>query len=142
MPGDGTDQIQIIDARDLMEFTVRLAESSTFGRFNGVGPSSPLSMAEMVYGIRAVTSSRVHFRWVPISFLRDTGIRPCVDMPIWIPGDPLSSVDNSLAMDAGLTFRPLAVTAADTLAWHKQRPKEERKKLQMWKDRAYSCKVS
>ncbi|MDJ0760851.1 MAG: NAD-dependent epimerase/dehydratase family protein [Woeseiaceae bacterium] len=131
VPGDGTDQIQIVDVRDLMEFTVRLAESSTFGDFNGVGPSSPLSMAEMIYGIRAVTSSRVQFSWVPISFLRGVDIRPYVDMPIWIPGDPLSSVDNSLAVDAGLTFRPLAVTAADTLAWHKERPEQERRKLRI-----------
>ena len=52
-------------------------------------------------------------------------------MPIWIPGDPLSSVDNSRAQAAGLTFRPLAVTAADTLAWHKTRPQEEQDKLRI-----------
>ena len=131
VPGDGTDLVQIIDARDLMEFTVRLAETSTFGDFNGVGPSSPLSMAEMVYGIRAITSSRVEFSWVPISFLRSMDVKPYLDMPIWIPGDPLSAVDNSRAIGAGLTFRPLAATAADTLAWHQARPEDERKKLRI-----------
>ena len=30
-------------------------------------------------------------------------------------------------MAAGLTFRPLAVTAKDTLEWHKTRPAEEQK---------------
>ncbi len=52
-------------------------------------------------------------------------------MPIWIPGDPLSAVDNSPAIKAGLTFRPLAVTAADTLAWHKKRPDAEQAKLRI-----------
>jgi 2'-hydroxyisoflavone reductase len=33
--------------------------------------------------------------------------------------------DASKAIAKGLTFRPLAVTAKDTLDWHKTRPKEE-----------------
>ena len=107
VPGDGSDLVQIIDARDLMEFTVRLAETSTYGAFNGVGPSSPLSMAEMVYGIRATTSSAVNFSWIPLPFLREMDVSPYVDMPIWIPGDPLSAVDNSKAIEAGLTFERL-----------------------------------
>jgi len=130
-PGDGTDQVQIIDVRDLMEFTVRLAETSTSGIFNGVGPGSRLSMAEMVYGIRAVTSSTVRFTWVPTRYLRENDVQSYSDMPIWIPGDPLSAVDNSHAQNAGLTFRPLAQTAADTLAWHKTRPQEEQDKLRI-----------
>ena len=52
VPGDGNDEVQVIDVRDLMEFTVRLAENGTAGVFNGVGIGSRLSMAEMVYGIR------------------------------------------------------------------------------------------
>ena len=131
VPGDGTDQVQIIDVRDLMEFTVRLAETSTAGIFNGVGPGSRLSMAEMVYGIRALTSSHVSFTWVPTQYLRDNKVQSYSDMPIWIPGDPLSAVDNSHAQKAGLTFRPLAVTAADTLAWHKTRPQEEQDNLRI-----------
>ena len=131
VPGDGNDEVQVIDVRDLMEFTVRLAENSTSGVFNGVGIGSRLSMAEMVYGIRAVTTSNVRFTWVPARFLRDNDVHAYSDMPIWIPGDPLSSVDNSHAQAAGLTFRPLAVTAADTLAWHKTRPQEEQDELRI-----------
>jgi 2'-hydroxyisoflavone reductase len=88
-------------------------------------------MAEMVHGIRAATSSDVRFNWVPISSLRKLEVRPYVDIPIWIPGDPLSAVDNSHAIAAGLTFRPLAVTAADTLKWHQSRPAAEQAKLQI-----------
>ena len=35
-------------------------------------------------------------------------------------------VDVRDAIAAGLTFRPLSVTARDTLAWDKARPAEER----------------
>ena len=130
-PGDGDDQVQYIDVRDLTEWIVRLAEVGKAGVYNGVGIGSRLSMAEMLYGMRAVTSTPVSFTWVSTSFLREQGGQPYSDMPIWIPGDPLSSVDNSRALDAGLTFRPLAVTAADTLAWHKTRPAEEQQSLRI-----------
>ncbi|MCH7562561.1 MAG: NAD-dependent epimerase/dehydratase family protein [Gemmatimonadetes bacterium] len=130
-PGDGSDPVQIIDVRDLTEWIVRLAENGTAGAFNGVGLGSPLSMAGMLHGIRAITSSEVELTWVPIPFLREQEIRPYVDMPIWIPGDPLSAVDNSRAMGSGLTFRPMAVTALDTLEWHRTRPAEAQAELRV-----------
>lgn len=118
-PGDGNDPVQLIDVRDLTEWIVRLAEGGITGAYNGVGIGSRLSMAEMLYGVRSVTNSEVSFTWVPTPFLREQNVQPYSDMPIWIPNDPLSSVDNSRAVAAGLTFRPLATTAADTLAWRK-----------------------
>ena len=130
-PGDGTDPVQIIDVRDLTEWIVRLVENENYGSFNGVGIGSPMSMAEMLYGIRAVTSSRVSFTWVPIPFLREHNVQSYSDMPIWIPNDPMSFVDNSKAMASGLTFRALAETAADTLEWHLARPAEQQVELRI-----------
>ncbi len=130
-PGDGSDPVQYIDVRDLGEWIIRLVEDHTFGTFNGVGIGAPLSMAEMLYGIRAVTSSPVNFTWIPVPFLRQHDIESYSDMPIWIPGDPFSFVDNSRAMAAGLTFRPLAVTARDTLDWHRSRPAAEQAELRI-----------
>ena len=128
-PGDGSDPVQVIDVRDLTEWMVRLAEDGTAGAYNGVGLGSPMSMAEMLHGIRGVTSSAVQFTWASIPFLRQQEVRPYADMPIWIPGDPFSVVDNSRAMRSGLTFRPLAVTALETLEWHRTRPAEARAEL-------------
>lgn len=128
-PGDGTDPVQFIDVRDLVEWIVRLAENADYGVYNGVGLVSPPSMAEMLYGIRAVTTRDVKFTWVPIPFLRENNVQPYSDMPIWLPADPLSAVDNSFAVASGLTFRSLAVTVADTLAWHKTRPVAEQEEL-------------
>jgi len=129
-PGLGNDATQIIDVRDLTEWIVRLAESGTTGAFNATGPEARLSMAEMLYGIRAITSTPVRFTWVPLSFLQAQEVRPWSDMPAWIPGDPLSLVSVARAVKAGLTFRPLANTARDTLSYQQRRPEEERMELQ------------
>jgi 2'-hydroxyisoflavone reductase len=130
-PGDGSDPVQIIDARDLTEWLIRLAEEGTPGTFNGVGPASPMSIAEMLYGIRAITNTPVQFTWVPTEFLRNRGVRPYFDMPIWTPADPFAAVDHRNAIASGLTFRSLAETALDTLNWHRTRPAEEQSELRM-----------
>lgn len=119
-PGDGTDPVQLIDVRDLTEWMVRLAESGRSGEFNAVGPAGTLTMAGMVYGVRAVSATPAEITWVPIPFLQAQDVRPYSDMPIWIPNDPLSAVGHGASIEAGLTFRPLAVTAGDTLDWFRQ----------------------
>ena len=83
-------------------------------------------MAEMLYGIRAAFGIAVRFTWVPLDFLQEQEVTPWQNLPSWIPGDPLMYVDNTPAIASGLTFRPLAVTAADTAAWNLTRPTEER----------------
>lgn len=125
-PGDPDHANQIIDQRDLTEWIVRLAETGTTGDFNATGPAARMSMAEMLYGIRAITSSDVRFTWVEEDFLEEHEVRPWSDLPAWIPGDGLMFVDIRRALDAGLTFRPLAVTAHDTLEWDRARSSEER----------------
>jgi len=130
-PGDGSDPAQNIDVRDLTEWIVRLAEEGTIGRFNATGPGTRMSVAEMLYGIRAITSTPGTLIWVPFEFLREHEVRPWTDMPAWIPNDPISFVSVERAVAAGLTFRPLADTALDTLHWHEARPEEERNNLQV-----------
>lgn len=43
----------------------------------------------------------------------------------------MSKVDDHLAKSSGLTFRPLAVTAKDTLDWHLGRPAKEQAELRI-----------
>ncbi|HEX6695111.1 MAG TPA: NAD-dependent epimerase/dehydratase family protein, partial [Longimicrobiales bacterium] len=131
-PGDGTDPVQIIDARDLAEWIIRLAENKTFGTFNATGPRSPLTMGEMVAGIRAAMpgSLDVRFTWVPSEFLTSKGVSGWTNLPVWVPSEPgnegwgRTSIEKAVA--AGLTFRPLADTAKATLDWHNARPQAER----------------
>ena len=128
-PGDGNDPVQIIDSRDLAEWTIRMAENKTLGTYNGTGPVKPLTMAEMLYGIKAVTASDAEFTWVPADFLRAQRVRAWTNMPVWVPDGPenaaVSRRSIAKALAAGLTFRPLAVTAKDTLDWNKTRPAAE-----------------
>jgi 2'-hydroxyisoflavone reductase len=131
-PGNPTDPVQFIDARDLGEFTVRLVEQKAFGAFNATGPAGPFTMAEMLYGIRATTTVPTSFTWIPAEFLEAQGVGPWMDMPVWIP--PVGEYagfarrSNARALRHGLTFRPLADTAVNTLAWYESRPAEERAK--------------
>lgn len=132
-PGDGTDPVQFIDVRDLAEFIIRIVEQGATGIYNATGPKSPLTMAEMLYGIRAVTTSDVKWTWVPVDFLKEQKVAPWSDMPVWVPGTGASAgfarVDISKALAKGLTFRPLADTAEATLAWYKTLPAERQAAL-------------
>jgi 2'-hydroxyisoflavone reductase len=129
-PGDGSDPIQIIDVRDFTEFMIHLGEDATMGLFNVVGPRIPRPMDELLYGIRAVTTAETEFTWVDTDFLASMGVRPYQEMPVWRPPTPgnegFARFDLTPEIEAGLTFRPLAVTARDTLDYHLSRSPERR----------------
>jgi len=132
-PGDGSDPVMFIDARDLAEWTIRLAEQRAFGAFNAVGPDYPLSMAAMLYGIRATGSAGARLHWADADWLAGQGVRPWSDLPVWIPGrgDSAGFHTRSIAraLASGLSFRPLAQTATDTLAWFQGQPAERQAQL-------------
>ncbi len=76
-PGNpDVDRVQIINVRDLCDWAVRLCEQHTFGTFMGVGPKNGRSMAEMLYGIAAITKAPLSWTWVPLDFLQQNKIRP------------------------------------------------------------------
>ena len=130
VPGDGHDPIQIIDGRDLGEWMIRLAEAGTTGTFNACGPDYPLSMDAMLYGCQAVTGGGMTLTHVSPAFLDEQQ----VGLPIWVPSkdNPYAgygAVSNERAIAAGLTFRPLATTVQDLLAWFHSLPAERQAKL-------------
>ena len=132
-PGNPADPVQIIDARDLAEFTVRVCENGTTGVYNATGPQSLLTMGEMLGGVRAVMTTDAHLTWVPADFLEAQQVRPWVNMPVWVPPDAdrrgFARRSIRRALDKGLTFRPLAVTAKDTLDFYNAEPEERKAKL-------------
>ncbi len=117
-PGNPTDPVQFIDCRDLGEWYVRLVEDSAIGVYNGVGPAAPMSIAEMLYGIRATTGGELSFTWVDAAFLKQHEVEEWGEMTVWVPpvGEyaGFSSSSIARAKKAGLSFRPLATTAVDT----------------------------
>ena len=130
VPGDGADPIQIIDGRDLGEWMIRLAEAKTTGVFNACGPDYTLSMDAMLHGCQAVTGGGMTLTHVAPTFLQEQQ----VGLPIWVPSKDseyagYGSVSNQRAIAAGLTFRPLATTVQDLLAWFRSLPAERQAKL-------------
>jgi 2'-hydroxyisoflavone reductase len=87
-PGTPNDPVQFIDSRDLAEWTVRMAEGNTNGVFNATGPDKPLTMAEMLYGIKAVTTAGAQFTWVPADFLAEQKINGWRHMTVWVASTP------------------------------------------------------
>ena len=134
-PGNPSDPVQFIDSRDIGEWMIRLVEQKAYGIYNALGPASELSIAEMLYGMRAVMpgSLPIRFHWVPADVLEKQNVQPWSDMPVWIPpaGEYLgaSRVSNARAIAKGLTFRPLADTTLATLDYVATRSAERNAKL-------------
>jgi 2'-hydroxyisoflavone reductase len=132
-PGNPADPVQFIDARDLAAWMIHLAERQVGGVFNATGPISPMPMAVMLYGIRAITPVDVRFTWVDAAFLKKQEVRPWADMPVWFPPqDGMEGFSRFVchrARNQGLVFRPLADTARDTLGWFKTLPADRQQNL-------------
>ncbi len=115
-PGDPSQGVQLIDARDLGAFLIHLAEQRTSGVFNATGPAEPLTLGETLECI----GGDAELVWIDDQTLLDAGVDPWMELPLWLPGDEYAGLlraDISRALAAGLTFRPLEETARDTLAW-------------------------
>ncbi len=90
-------------------------------------------MGAMLDGIKTALGADAKFTWVDADFLEAQKVAPWSDMPVWVPprGEDggMGRTPNAKALAAGLSFRPLAVTARDTLAWFETLPEERRKTL-------------
>ena len=129
-PGDPTDPVQIIDGRDLAEWTIRMAEKGEAGIYNAVGPDKPLAIGAMLDGIKDALRSNATFTWVTAKFLNQQKIEAWSDMPVWAGEESgMARTSNQRAVAKGLTFRPLSETARDTVAWFKSQPPERQAKL-------------
>jgi 2'-hydroxyisoflavone reductase len=120
VPGTHDDPVQFMDVRDLTEWMIHLLEWDRGGVFNAAGPfPTQTTIAEMAYGIRAVTSASVEWVWIPeYDFLREVRLGAMV--PWVMPrGNSLghTRINYDKALAQGLTHRPLAVTVRDTLDW-------------------------
>ena len=148
-PGDPGRQVQLVDARDLAEWLMRLVEERQTGIFNAAGPEYPLTMERMLQECIAAAETGAELVWVPDAFLLERGVGEWMELPLWLV-DPewrgMLEVDGSRAVDAGLAFRPLVETARETLEWDATRgdyepqagmtPEREAELLREWRTRA------
>jgi 2'-hydroxyisoflavone reductase len=119
-PGDPGRQVQIVDGRDLADWIVRMVETGATGAYNATGPADPLTMGRMLGTCRSTARSDAELVWVGDEFLLEEGVGEWMELPLWIVEPDavgLLGVDVSRAVDSGLSFRPLAKTVRDTLAW-------------------------
>lgn len=123
-PGSPNDPIQIIDARDLAEWTIRMVEQGATGPFNAVGPKSRLGMGKMLSVMKDTTNSDARFTWVDDAFLKEQKVID--EIPIWTStkGQEIgySTMNIHKAVTHGLTFRSLPDTVRATLEWFRAQP--------------------
>jgi 2'-hydroxyisoflavone reductase len=132
-PGDPKDPVQFIDARDLAEWTIRMVENGATGIYNATGPAQELGVGGMLDGIKTALHASATFTYADADFLEAQKVSPWSDMPVWVPSKGeeggLSRTSIKKALAAGLTFRPLDLTARDTLAWFKTLPADRQANL-------------
>lgn len=129
-PGRHDDPVQWIDVRNLTEWMIRLLEDKRGGVFNAAGPRSVTTVTTFLEEARAAINPEVKFTWVDdYDFLAAHRITNSIP---WVmlrgDNDGMMSIRNDRAVAAGLTFRPLAPTIKDTLAWWPSVPAERRAK--------------
>jgi len=132
-PGTPLDPIQYIDVRDLAGFVVDCALTPRPGAFNACTPPGFATMGDLIDASRLATRARTTVHWVDAEFLRAAGVLEDPGLPIWsAPSGETAGValvSSASAVQAGLRFRPLAVTVRETYDWQRTRPQPEQEKL-------------
>jgi 2'-hydroxyisoflavone reductase len=128
-PGRPEGPAQFIDVRDLAAWMLDMAEARQTGVFNATGPARSLTFGELLETCRAATGSEADFVWVDEDTLLAQHVAPFTELPVWLPAEAegIERINNGKAVAAGLTFRPLAETVRDTLAWDRLRPAEAKR---------------
>jgi 2'-hydroxyisoflavone reductase len=104
----------VTDSRDLARLVVRLLVDERPGAFQAVGPAEPTTLAGLIETCARVAGSQVEIVPVP-----PDAVPPL--FPLIRPNWPTQQRSAALARAAGMPATPLAVTAADVLAWDRER---------------------
>ena len=132
-PGTPDDDIQMIDVRDLANFTVDCLEQKVMGTFNTVTPAGSFKMGDLLEDSLAVTAADTVPTWVDGEFIVAQDVGAEGGLPIWESpvGEAagLAKVDGSRAAAAGLKNRPTRETARDTIRWWKTLADDRTEKL-------------
>jgi 2'-hydroxyisoflavone reductase len=124
-PGPSDDPVQVIDARDLAQFTLSVTEARGPGIWHTMTPPPPFSFADLFELLgREVAPPGHTLTWVDESFLLDAGVQEG-QIPLWGARDPqrfVLAADPARATAQGLAVRPLEDTIRDTLEWARATP--------------------
>jgi 2'-hydroxyisoflavone reductase len=118
-PGSPDSPVQLVDGRDLAQFTAALLGRDATGIHNVCGV--PSSFGELLAACAQGTGSDATPTWVSERLLLAAGVEPFDELPLWLPDEPdnraFYSISNARAREAGLELRPLAETAHATWEW-------------------------
>lgn len=118
---DALDQpIALVDARDLADWLVAMAEQGRTGAVNATGPAGMTTLGGLLEVCREVTGGAAEWVPLPEEELLAADVQPWVHLPLWLPRDMARTawdVDTARARELGLPSRPLHETVADTWAW-------------------------
>jgi 2'-hydroxyisoflavone reductase len=114
LPGDPRQPVQVIDSRDLARLVVQLLSDDRPGAFHAVGPAQPVTLGGLIETCARVAGTTVDIVPVP----PDTAPR---FFPLIRADWSSQQRSPARARAAGLPATPLEVTAADVLAWDRDR---------------------
>lgn len=114
LPGNPRQPVQVIDSRDLARLVVQLLAGDRPGAFHAVGPAQPVTLGGLIEICARAAGTRVEV--VPVPPGTASPMFPLVRTD-W----PSQQRSPARARSAGMPATPLEVTAADVLAWDRQR---------------------
>jgi 2'-hydroxyisoflavone reductase len=128
-PGPAEAPVQCIDVRDLASFILGALDDGRAGAYNLTSAPGGATMATLLQACAQAAGAQPEWHWVPGDWLQAQGVQPWMDLPLWLPqvGEHAAfmQVPVARALAAGLSLRPLAETAADTLVWWQGLPAEQ-----------------
>ena len=114
VPGDPRQPVQVTDSRDLARLVVQLLTDDRPGAFHAVGPAMPVTLGGVVETCARAAGTEVSIVPVPLELAPPF-------FPLVRTDWPSQQRSPARARAAGMPATALEVTAADVLAWDRQR---------------------
>ena len=148
-PGRPDRDLQLIDVRDLAEWTVRMIERKERGIYNANGLPNKFTMESVLEECKTVSESDASFTWVDDDFLVQEKVAGWTEVPLWMPEEDtlhlkgFMFINGDKAVAASLSFRPLNDTIKEIQTWRETNglneelkagidPDKEQKLLRKW----------
>jgi 2'-hydroxyisoflavone reductase len=112
VPGRLDQPVQVVDARDLARLVTSLLEDDRAGTYNAVGPQPSVTLRELIETCAGTTPVEL------VELPAEAGFPLVLPDPSW---DVMFRRSAAAGLAVGLTQTPLSQTAADTLAWDRER---------------------
>ncbi len=119
--------MQIIDARDIADWVLKMAAARKGGVYNTTG--TPTNLGEIISTAQTQVGGGGSPVYMDAEFLAAQEVQSWAEMPLWISAtdagfEYMHAVSVQKAVRDGLTFRPLADSIAAALTWANSRPSD------------------